>query len=334
MPRNRPNLTLNKLSAVQRQHILDAVDICENKGLPGNYKPSTDYDLVLEDGRRFSPLAIMALAYSLTEGGTLPRGLRGGEGTATFAVFRKLGFEVSRKFNTEGDIVTVSEILDFINVNEGRLINTSGGRAKFKVYKKEKGIEFFVESSGKGRLHRWTYLDRVTDQFNLVRSFKQKHYDHLTVNASYHLALIREVLIEKGHSDSDIYTLSAFGSTTDRDVLEDRTRRIQGLKSRSPAKGNKKPRKFSKQTESYERDPAVRADVLDRANGFCELCKEPAPFVKGDGEPFLEVHHIIPLAEKGPDTVENGVGLCPNCHREVHYGKASKELSRRLKRNN
>ncbi|CAN0604767.1 unnamed protein product, partial [Ectocarpus sp. 12 AP-2014] len=39
-----------------------------------------------------------------------------------------------------------------------------------------------------------------------------------------------------------------------------------------------------------------------------------------NGEPFLEVHHIIPLAESGHDAVENTMALCPNCHREAHFG--------------
>jgi len=68
-------------------------------------------------------------------------------------------------------------------------------------------------------------------------------------------------------------------------------------------------------------NPHVVSDVLDRANGACELCKKPAPFNKPTGEPFLEVHHVIGLAEDGPDIVENAVALCPNCHREAHHGE-------------
>ena len=34
----------------------------------------------------------------------------------------------------------------------------------------------------------------------------------------------------------------------------------------------------------------------------------------------LEVHHTKPLAEGGEDTVNNAEALCPNCHKEAHYG--------------
>ncbi|MEE7094460.1 HNH endonuclease, partial [Escherichia coli O10] len=39
-----------------------------------------------------------------------------------------------------------------------------------------------------------------------------------------------------------------------------------------------------------------------------------------DGTPFLEVHHIEWLSKGGEDSVENAIALCPNCHRQAHYG--------------
>lgn len=72
---------------------------------------------------------------------------------------------------------------------------------------------------------------------------------------------------------------------------------------------------------AFERNPDVVAEVLFRAMGKCERCKATAPFVRRkDSTPYLEVHHIIQLANGGEDTVENAVALCPNCHRELHYG--------------
>ncbi len=73
-------------------------------------------------------------------------------------------------------------------------------------------------------------------------------------------------------------------------------------------------------TARFRRNPYVVAEVLYRANGVCGRCSEAAPFVRrSDGKPFLEVHHKLPLAEGGEDTVENAIALCPNCHREAHY---------------
>jgi 5-methylcytosine-specific restriction protein A len=80
----------------------------------------------------------------------------------------------------------------------------------------------------------------------------------------------------------------------------------------------------SKQTlgpmQRFIRDPNVIAWVLERANGTCEVCNKAAPFQRSNGDPFLEVHHVRTLAEGGPDTVDNALAACPNCHRELHHG--------------
>lgn len=36
---------------------------------------------------------------------------------------------------------------------------------------------------------------------------------------------------------------------------------------------------------------------------------------------FLETHHIIPLSKGGADTIYNVAAICPNHHREAHYGQ-------------
>jgi 5-methylcytosine-specific restriction protein A len=85
-------------------------------------------------------------------------------------------------------------------------------------------------------------------------------------------------------------------------------------------------------TSRFVRDPEVVAWVLMRAAGRCEACGEPAPFCRGDGTPFLEVHHLRPLAEGGPDIVSNTIAACPNCHRRLHHGADRVELRRSILR--
>ncbi len=83
----------------------------------------------------------------------------------------------------------------------------------------------------------------------------------------------------------------------------------------------KKPNRRIIKVVAFDRNPDVITEVLYRAEGSCEACEQPAPFVRAsDGSPFLEVHHRQPLAEDGEDTVENAVALCPNCHRRAHFG--------------
>jgi hypothetical protein len=72
--------------------------------------------------------------------------------------------------------------------------------------------------------------------------------------------------------------------------------------------------------EVFERSPAVKAWVLREALGKCECCQSAAPFERADGTPYLELHHAVQLAAGGPDTPENAIAACPNCHRRLHHG--------------
>ena len=92
---------------------------------------------------------------------------------------------------------------------------------------------------------------------------------------------------------------------------------LEELKKRA-SNSSSKPGKRAATTTSYQRSPVVKAYVLKRANGVCELCEQPAPFNKKNGEPYLEVHHVKQLADGGDDTIKNAVALCPNCHRRMH----------------
>jgi 5-methylcytosine-specific restriction protein A len=101
-------------------------------------------------------------------------------------------------------------------------------------------------------------------------------------------------------------------------------------KNLSKPEGNRRPTVMSSTITQYHRDPAVKAWVLQQAKGKCDSCEQPAPFNGSDGQPFLEVHHVRQLADNGSDTATNAVALCPNCHRELHYGENSRALLLRL----
>ena len=94
----------------------------------------------------------------------------------------------------------------------------------------------------------------------------------------------------------------------------------------------RKPGTRNTQSTRFERDPSVSALTKRRANGTCELCEQPAPFNKKNGEPFLETHHIIWLAQGGEDSLGNTVALCPNCHRRMHALNANKDIKTLIKK--
>ena len=106
---------------------------------------------------------------------------------------------------------------------------------------------------------------------------------------------------------------------------------LRGKRSKDIPLGKKGPvATIQSSTTIFARDPHVKAWVLERAKGRCEGCEKHAPFTGADGYPYLEVHHVRHLADRGSDTISNAVALCPNCHRRLHYSSDAQEYRERL----
>lgn len=82
------------------------------------------------------------------------------------------------------------------------------------------------------------------------------------------------------------------------------------------------------QKSSNRPDPRVRVSVMRRASGKCELCGRAAPFLTREGQPYLEIHYIVPLTLGGKDVLANAVALCPNCHRKIEVVPTSQDLQK------
>jgi len=89
------------------------------------------------------------------------------------------------------------------------------------------------------------------------------------------------------------------------------------------------PEKRSVSGQAFVRSSEIRKRVLIRAKGNCEWCGQPG-FQVPDGSMFLETHHIIQLSEGGYDIESNVAALCPNHHREAHYGRDRAALRQTL----
>jgi hypothetical protein len=80
---------------------------------------------------------------------------------------------------------------------------------------------------------------------------------------------------------------------------------------------------------AYPRDPRVREEVMRRAEGKCEYCGTLG-FKDRHGNPYLESHHIIALANEGEDRLTNVIALCANHHREAHFGANSERMEEEM----
>lgn len=89
--------------------------------------------------------------------------------------------------------------------------------------------------------------------------------------------------------------------------------------------GPEEVEKSSITTQVYKRCPEVRRQARLRANGQCEWC-DVMGFRTASGKIYIETHHVVPLSEGGPDSLQNVVALCATHHCEAHHGEKREEM--------
>jgi len=163
---------------------------------------------------------------------------------------------------------------------------------------------------GLKREHKGFFVGSSVDEaINLLESQDNQHFHHLILN----LAQFKKDNLILPRLDAIQEKFNIDVSKSRFDSVVNRHQRLE--------EADVQPKPVNVITTVYRRNPDVVAEVLERAQGMCEKCQQPAPFLRAaDRTPYLEVHHIITLAEGGNDTVDNAMAVCPNCHRELHYG--------------
>lgn len=147
------------------------------------------------------------------------------------------------------------------------------------------------------------------------------------------LRFVSEMVYDKHHTEKapdregnerdaivfELRPLSAVVETTEETPQTEPIRTLEELRALAKA-ATSLISKTSSVRNVYQRSCDVRTYVLARADGNCEGCKNPAPFTRKNGTPYLEPHHIRRVSDGGPDNPSFVVALCPNCHRRVHAG--------------
>lgn len=75
-----------------------------------------------------------------------------------------------------------------------------------------------------------------------------------------------------------------------------------------------------------KRNPYNAASALYKATYQCEYNDKDPTFLRQNGTPYTEAHHLIPVSgyrdfEDSVDVMENIVSLCCHCHKLLHYGR-------------
>ena len=71
-----------------------------------------------------------------------------------------------------------------------------------------------------------------------------------------------------------------------------------------------------------DRGSSIVRAVKNLLGAKCQICGYEG-FEKLDGNKYIEAHHLSQLALLSPGSLctDNIILVCPNCHREIHYGR-------------
>ncbi|MGP2968830.1 HNH endonuclease [Serratia marcescens] len=129
-----------------------------------------------------------------------------------------------------------------------------------------------------------------------------------------------------------VSSLHAIEEETETDEADTQTETLKQLRKKAlqSSKQSGQRQQSDSKKSWFKRSEDVKKYVLRRANGICEACDQPAPFMKRNGEPYLEPHHTKRLADEGPDHPQWVGAICPTCHRRIHSGVDGKEVNKKL----
>lgn len=87
--------------------------------------------------------------------------------------------------------MTSADIIAFAATLEGQTLYTLTRKKAFTVRVVKKGLEYTPVFSKKKRIQEILYIDRQLNIYNETHSLSPKHYNNLTMNASYLIPIIK-----------------------------------------------------------------------------------------------------------------------------------------------
>lgn len=298
---------------LEQSHVLAALEHLD-RGDPHAFGEQTTYDLHHE-GRVYPPKAVFGLAASLLLNQALgPSDFSAGEGQPCFRLLRALGFSIEPRENHEANVDAEVQVAhDLCRLVEEQCQGLPDDRNR-------------PDGARHGSFWRGWQAAVAQDRAPYgAQALSRVTWESLGYRTGQlHGAADRAVADRAFERFSETWERNYYAPTEDREQLEQRAaewaRAHQAEERPQENVGSMDPPEARQvQTKQFQRSPGVVANVRARANGHCDLCQAPAPFRRQDGTPYLEVHHITPLAEGGLDHEDNAVALCPNCHRRCHY---------------
>lgn len=214
-------------------------------------------------------------------------------------------------------------------------VQTGDEQEKTKEGKKLGRIKFYIAENGIEELKRIQYSyegDRILQRNKFNKSHGHQNYTHLSMRVECifnDIDYVKKELLEAKktpdhmlHVDPSSGRIKFINSSITRFCLNDDI-----LKTINPSPEGKIWHARGPGINQHKYDfPPVNRDrtfnqtqkriIRDNYNSCCGICK----IILDDDKLRIHYDHIIPFAEGGPTTPDNGRPLCVNCHERRTHG--------------
>ncbi|SHI78371.1 HNH endonuclease [Propionispora hippei] len=123
---------------------------------------------------------------------------------------------------------------------------------------------------------------------------------------------------------SAILAAAGLQRTDDRyGVIENAENPLQAIRLLNETYKECSPQKRDRMVSLHiERGTRITSSLKKLLGPFCQICGAEG-FVKHNGDRYIEAHHLVQIALSASSSLcsDNVILVCPNCHRELHYGR-------------
>jgi 5-methylcytosine-specific restriction protein A len=338
---------------ITKDHILKALEKIDEEGFPES-RESTKFELIY-NSKSYPPKYVITIANTFANGQELDSTLFSG-GTETNSFFDRFGFQINQKSNYFEPDIHIGDAINNNELSQLFKCSPQGGMRRSlntnSLVIVSNHIKSLYDDRWEGDVFHYTGMGMIGPQsldFAQNKTLALSNSNGINVHLfevflDYQYIYIGRVYLvgapyqeQQPDDEGTIRSVWVFPLKIQNgehrpeiplELLDNKLKvRDKKAKSKSDIELERLARLASNRLGSnqrsgnvkrYDRDSNISEYAKRRAKGICQLCEQPAPFIDKVGKPYLESHHIEWLSKGGPDTIENSVGICPNCHKKMH----------------
>ena len=148
----------------------------------------------------------------------------------------------------------------------------------------------------------------ISDELTELRTSGIQEEEYLVLKNIFNQYFDKEIPAFNSRDEQEIEEITDYYLSNKEEVVSD-------LRSYHP----NTPELVTVNTKSYKRDNKIIAQLKIYRDFKCQMCE--TYILKKDGTYYIEAAHIKPKSQKGSESPDNILILCPNHHKEFDLGE-------------